>query len=87
MPPFPINVPSEESFGELQSLVDALFRHARTADSLQLVTQAEICDVAPDVLEVANLLPNGTYTRAQMADQLNSIITAHGWGSRYGTVE
>ena len=80
-----INVPSETGYGELQGLV-ALFAHATRADSLQLITQAEICDVDAGVLEVVNLLPPGSYTRTQMADQLNSIITAHGWGSTYGTV-
>lgn len=73
--------------GELQRLVDALFQGATSAEALQLVAQAEICDVSADVLEVVNLLPGGTYTRTQMADQLNSIITAHGWGLLYGTVQ
>lgn len=80
------NVPSESAYGELQQLVDALFARDKTADSLQLLSQAEISDVDAGVLEVVNLLPSGTYTRPQMADQLNSIITAHGWGLRYGTV-
>ena len=83
----PINVPSEEGFGEIQSLVDSLFASGATVDSLQLVSLAEINDVHPDSMEVVNLLPSGTYTRPQLCDRLNSIITAHGWGSRYGTVE
>ena len=34
-----------------------------------------------------NLLPPGSYTRLRLCDQLNSIITAHGWAHVYGTVE
>lgn len=83
----PINVPSEQGFGEVQELIDTIFANSKTADSLQLVAQAEINDVHPDTLEVVNLLPFATYTRPKMCDQLNSIITAHGWGARYGTVE
>ena len=32
-------------------------------------------------------MPSGTYTRARLCDQMNSIVTAHGWGLTYGTVE
>lgn len=85
-PSGPINAPSPEAYGELQSLIDTVYLRSEKADSLQLVAQAEIVDVHPDVLEVVNLLPFGTYTRPRMCDQLNSIITAHGWGARYGTV-
>ena len=27
------------------------------------------------------------YKRGRLCDQLNSIVTAHGWGNVYGTVE
>ena len=86
MPTFPISPDADEEFGELQRLVDAVFASGGRKDSMDLQMQAEICDAGPDVLEVANLLPAGTYTRAQMADQLNSIICGHGWGTRFGTV-
>ena len=43
-------------------------------------------DLGEDLIEVVNLLPAGTYRRARLCDQLNSIITAHGWGYVYGTV-
>ena len=79
-------VPDEHGYGELQSLLDALFLARARATNLDLVTQAEIHDVERDALEVVGLLPSGSYTRRQMADQLNSIITAHGWGSLLGTV-
>ena len=38
-------------------------------------------------MEVVGLLPAGSYKRARLCDQLNSIITAHGWAFLYGTVE
>ncbi len=82
----PINTPQDEDYGVLQELVDAAFRTSATADRLDLVTQAEIHDVSADIMEVVELMPPGRYTRGQMADQMNSIITAHGWGLRYGTV-
>ena len=82
----PVNVPHDEDFGVLQELVDAVFRTSETTDRIGLVTHAEIHDVSADVMEVVELMPPGTYTRGQMADQMNSIITAHGWGLRYGTV-
>ncbi|MEE8715711.1 MAG: 3-demethylubiquinone-9 3-methyltransferase [Coriobacteriales bacterium] len=79
-------LPGEHGHGELQELVDALFATRIRATSLDLITQAEIRDVDPDTLEVVNLLPSGTYFRHQMVDQLNSIVTAHGWGTSLGTV-
>lgn len=82
----PINAVHDEDYGVLQDLVDAAFRSSETVDRLDLVTQAEIHDVSADIMEVVELMPPGTYTRGQLADQMNSIITAHGWGMRYGTV-
>ena len=49
--------------------------------------RAEIDDLSDDLREVVNLLPAGRYKRGRLCDQLNSIITAHGWGFVYGTVE
>ena len=51
-----------------------------------MVVRAEMDDLGEDLIEVVNLLPAGTYRRARLCDQLNSIITAHGWGYVYGTV-
>lgn len=82
----PINVQSED-YGVLQDLVDTLFARKERATRLELVTLAEAHDVCDDVLEVCTLMPPGTYTRARLADQMNSIVTAHGWGLTYGTVE
>lgn len=83
-----INVPHDEDYGVLQSLVDAVFRKgAPEVNRMELVTMAEAHDVSPDIMEVVELMPSGWYSRPELADQMNSIITAHGWGLRYGTVE
>ena len=88
MAPAPIiNVPPDEDYGVLQDLVDAVFRRAPRVSRMELLTQAEAHDVSEDIMEVVELMPSGSYTRTEMADQMNSIITAHGWGLRYGTVE
>ena len=76
-----------EEFGELQRLVDGLFTGRTVVNRLDLVVQAEILDLSPDLLEIVNLLPPGAYERQRLCDQLNSALAAHGWGSVYGTVE
>ena len=76
-----------EGFGELQGLVDALYATHEVVDRLDLVMQAEVLDLDPDLLEIVNLLPPGRYERQRLCDQLNSALAAHGWGGIYGTVE
>ena len=76
-----------EEYGELQRLVDALYATEETVSSVDVVVRAEMYDLAPDLIEVVELLPAGNYKRGRLCDQLNSIITAHGWGYIYGTVE
>lgn len=76
-----------EEFGDLQRLVDGLFYDRRAIDRLDLIVQAEILDLAPDLMEIVNLLPPGYYDRQSLCDQLNSALAAHGWGAVYGTVE
>ena len=76
-----------EEFGELQRLVDGMFKGRQVIDRLDLVVQAEILDLAPDLMEIVTLLPPGTYDRQRLCDQLNSALAAHGWGGTYGTVE
>lgn len=73
--------------GELQRLVDALFSEGPRTTQLDLLLRAESYDLDEDILEVVNLLPPGSYTRSRLCDQLNSIITAHGWGMTVGTVQ
>lgn len=76
-----------EEFGDLQRLVDGMFIGRESIDRLDLVVQAEILDLADDLMEIVTLLPPGTYDRQHLCDQLNSALAAHGWGSMYGTVE
>ena len=76
-----------EAFGELQRLVDSIFLGKTAVDRLDLVVQAEILDLDPDLLEIVSLVPPGIYERQRLCDQLNSALAAHGWGSTYGTVE
>lgn len=76
-----------EEYGELQRLVDTLYATEETVSSVDVVVRAEMDDLAPDLIEVVELLPAGNYKRGRLCDQLNSIITAHGWGYIYGTVE
>lgn len=81
--------PSPE-YGALQLVVDELFDdmpHDHEVRRLDVVMAAEASDLPSDLQEVANLLPPGTYTRARLCDQLNSIINGHAWGQVYGTVE
>lgn len=86
-PPLPINVQQDEDYGVLQDLVDVVFRGKERATRMDLVIQAEVHDVSADIMEVVELMPPGSYDRGQLCDQMNSIVTAHGWGLRYGTVE
>ena len=76
-------------YGELQRLVDRVYAvnpsQART--KLEVLTQAEVLDLGPEPMEVVELLPGGSYKRYRLCDQLNSIITAHGWAWALGTVE
>ena len=77
-------------FGELQELVNSLYREVGPSGSvsrIDVIMRAEIDDLSDDLREIVDLLPAGTYKRGRLCDQLNSIITAHGWGFVYGTVE
>lgn len=76
-----------EEFGDLQRLIDGLFTGKKEIDRLDLIVQAEILDLAPDLLEIVNLVPPGRYDRQRLCDQVNSALAAHGWGATYGTVE
>lgn len=80
-----------EDFGELQRLVDSVFppgvSSAATASRLDVELRAEVLDLTGELLEVVAALPPRTYTRQRLCDQLNSILTARGWGNVYGTVE
>ncbi len=78
-----------DNYGELQSLVDDLYRvnPSKAIPRMDVLVRAEVNDLSDDLMEIINLLPAGTYKRYRLCDQLNSIITAHGWAYLYGTVE
>lgn len=82
------STPSED-YGELQRLVDDLYLQSASGSvkRVDVIIRAEVNDLPEDLMEVVNLLPSGSYKRARLCDQLNSIITAHGWAFLYGTVE
>lgn len=78
-----------DDYGELQLLVDDLYRvcPSKAVSKLDVLERADARDLCDDLMEVIRLLPGGTYRRRRLCDQLNSIVTAHGWGYTYGTVD
>ena len=88
--PTPSGSSPAAAYGELQQTIDALFREVGPSGSvtrMDLLVRAEVDDLDDDLMEVCELLPAGSYKRGRLCDQLNSIITAHGWAYVYGTVE
>ena len=83
-------MPSNErspEYGTLQRLIDGLYRNARTITQLDLIVGAEANDLCADLREICALVPPGSYTRHRLCTQLNSSLSARGWGFFYGTVE
>ena len=76
-----------ESYGELQRVVNYIYKHCDTAERLDVILAAETFDIHADLREIVELLPPGLYTRPALCTQLNSSIAGHGWGYVYGTVE
>jgi len=76
-----------EEYGTLQALIDSLYFKRVRVNQIELIVRAESVDLCSDLLEICGMVPAGTYSRRRLCDQLNSCIVAHGWGSRYGTVE
>lgn len=87
--PSPSGSTPAAEYGELQHLVDELYEADPKGgvSRMDVLVRAEIDDLSEDLMEVVNLLPAGRYPRPTLCDQLNSIITAHGWAYVYGTVE
>ena len=84
-----MSVEPSPSYGALQAVVDDLYEGMPrdfTVRRLDVVMAAESGDLPSDLLEIANLLPPGDYTRRRLCDQLNSAIGGHAWGQIYGTV-
>lgn len=78
-----------DEYGELQHLVDELYavNPSQAVSRMDVLVRAEVDDLCDDLMEVVRLLPGGSYKRYRLCDQLNSIVTAHGWSYLYGTVE
>lgn len=87
-------------FGALQAVMDDLFRDDAAAymefidedeafkvTKLDVVMAAEAADLPDELTRIVTMLPPGEYTRHKLATQLNSAITGHAWGRKYGTVE
>ena len=83
--------PSSRSdvYGELQRLVDEVYgvNPSKSVSKVDVVVEAEVLDLGDELMEVVDLIPAGSYRRARLCDQINSIVTAHGWAFVYGTVE
>ena len=78
---------SPEDHAALTRVIDALYAAQRSVARLDVIIRAELADVGEDMLSIVNLLPPGTYSRERLCNQLNSAITAHGWGRSLGTFE
>lgn len=76
-----------EHYGELQRVVDYLYKNAHAVERFDVVIAADTFDICADMHEVVRLLPPGVYTRPALCAQLNSTIAGHAWGYTYGTVE
>ena len=76
-----------EEFGTLQRLVKTLYRDKKRVSRLDVLLAAQNYDLIDDLVEIITLLPPGYYYRQKLCDQLNSSISGHGWGFKYGTVE
>ncbi|NPD32135.1 hypothetical protein HLV35_02485 [Eggerthellaceae bacterium zg-997] len=76
-------------YGDLQHVIDQLFcdPSIATVRRLDVILAVEANDLPADLVELAGLLPPGTYTRRRLCDQLNSAIAGHAWGQVYGTVQ
>lgn len=76
-----------DNYGELQRVVDYLYKNERYVERLDVIIAADTFDLCEDMKEIVELLPPGVYTRIALCTQLNSSIAGHGWGYVYGTVE
>jgi len=74
-------------FGDLQYLLDMVFRNSDRTTQIDLILAAEQLDLCEDLLEICRLVPAGTYTRPRLCDKMNASIVGHGWSRVYGLVE
>ena len=59
-----------ESYGELQRVVDYLFKDAQFVERLDVVLAAETFDICADLREIVDLLPPGSYRPVRTAEFL-----------------
>lgn len=71
----------------VERMLDSLFRDTTQITRLDAVVRAESWELPAEVMGIIELLPPGHYTRPRLCDQLNSAITAHGWGRTLGTFD
>ncbi|MDO5044061.1 MAG: hypothetical protein Q4E22_02020 [Coriobacteriia bacterium] len=76
-----------EEYGVLQKLMDILFASRKRVDKVDLLLLGEVHDIHPDLMELINNIPPGSYDREKLANQINSAVSGRGWGMVYGTVE
>ena len=74
-------------YGELQYLIDRLFRTSDHVEQVDLVLAAEDLGLSDDLMEICTRVPSGVYGRARLCTKMNASIVAHGWARRYGLVE
>ena len=75
----------EDDREQIRRWLDALYRDATVITQLDAVVRAETFDLPSEMLEIVRTLPPGRYSRARLADQLNSAIVGRGLSRRYGT--
>lgn len=83
-----VTIPREADprFGVLQEFVDRLYRQADFYSRLEVIMEAESFGLEGDLLEIIELLPPTRYHRDKLCSQINSSLSSHGWGYRYGAV-
>ena len=75
-----------EEFGDLQRLVDGLFYDRHAIDRLDLIVQAEILDLAPDLMEIVAFPTAQFEVLAAKAAILAGSVTAAVLGMIYMSV-
>lgn len=58
-----------EHYGELQRVVDYLYKNAHAVERFDVVIAADTFDICADMHEVVRLLPPGVYTRPALCAQ------------------
>lgn len=75
----------EDDREQIRRWLDSLYRDMTVVTQLDVVVRAETFDLPADVMDIVVTLPPGRYTRARLADQLNSAIVGRGLSRQLGT--